>query len=181
MNPVTPWLHDRPIRNDNPGDLRPRHGEPKWPGQDGIDGGRGGPFAMFITPADGWAALGLWCLDARYLRGMKTAAEMIAVFAPPSENNTEAYAAGVVARLGTGDLDLSDVSVLTALCRAIAHWEESHDVWTDEAITGGMTLCRARWPAYRAARTGAAAPIAEPPAADGADALNQAELNKLNN
>lgn len=152
MNPVAPWEHDRPVRNRNPGDLRPRDGMPAWPGQDTIDTGPGGPFAIFQTIAEGWAALGLWCLDARYLRGLKTAEQMISVFAPPSENNTASYAAGVAALVGTGDLDLSNAGTLEALCKAIAHWEESHPAWTDVEMVSGMRLCKAGWPAFRAAR-----------------------------
>lgn len=151
MNPVAPWMHDRPVRNHNPGDLRPRSGPPPWPGQDTIDTGPGGPFTIFQTNAEGWASLGIWCLDARYLRGLKTALQMISVFAPPSENDTTSYAAGVAAKV-PGELDLSNAATLEALCRAIAHWEESHPVWTDVEIASGMRLCTALWPAFRAAR-----------------------------
>lgn len=173
-DPVAPWMHDRPIRNFSPGDLRPRTSAPPWPGQHGVDLAPGGPFAMFVTAPEGWAALGLWCLDARYLRGLRTAREMVAVFAPESENDTESYAASVAAKVGAGELDLGDTATLEALCRAIAHYEESHSVWTDVEIVSGMRLCVAHWPSYRAARL---APVAEPPSE--ADALNQRELDKM--
>lgn len=172
--PVAPWMHDRPVRNRNPGDLRPRSGAPPWPGQEDIDAGPGGPFAIFLTAAEGWAALGLWCLDARYLRGLKSALQMISVFAPPSENETASYAAGVAERVGQGDLDLSNAGTLEALCRAIAHWEEARPVWSDVEITSGMRLCNASWPAYRAARL---APSPAP--VETADQLNAAEEQKL--
>jgi hypothetical protein len=161
VNPVAPWLHDRPVRNHNPGDLRPRGEAPPWPGQDTIDTAPGGPFAIFQTNAEGWAALGLWCLDARYLRGLKTAVQMISVFAPPSENDTASYAAGVAAKVGSGELDLSDTATLEALCKAIAHWEEWRPVWTDVEIVSGMRLCTACWPAFRAARLAPATPKQE--------------------
>lgn len=178
MNPVTPWAHDRPVRNFNPGDLRPRSASPVWPGQDTIDHGVGGPFAIFVTVADGWAALGLWCLDARYLRGLKTAAAMIGVFAPPTENDTAAYTAGVTRRIGEGELDLQHTPTLEALCRAIAHWEDSRAVWSDVDIAAGMRLCTARWPAYRASRLQSQP---QQPAAEvrTAEDLNQAELDKI--
>jgi hypothetical protein len=147
-------MHDRPVRNNSPGDLRPRTGHPPWPGQDGVDTAPGGPFAIFVTPVDGWAALGLWCLDARYLRGLHTAVQMVSVFAPPSENDTASYASGVAAKVGDGALDLQVPSTLEALCRAIAHWEESHPVWTDEDVRSGVHLASLLWPAYRAARLG---------------------------
>lgn len=179
MIPVSPWLHDRPVRNRNPGDLRPRSQPPEWPGQDATDTGPGGPFAVFQTNAEGWAALGLWCLDARYLRSMKTALQMISVFAPPSENDTASYAAGVAAKVGQGDLDLSDAATLEALCRAIAHWEEYHaGAWSDVEIASGMRLCTMHWPAYRAARLAPAEPPMPAETTD-ADMLNQAEIDKI--
>jgi|ERR1700733_3409894 len=189
MNPVTPWMHDRPVRNMNPGDLRPRSGQPEWPGQDAVDNGPGGPFAIFVTDADGWAALGLWCLDARYLRGMRTARAMIEIFAPPSENDTESYIAGVELRMGKGELDLSNNALLEQLCKAIAHWEDYRAAWDEAAIVAGIRLCSARWPGYRATRleqrgtsqpSSPVHPPAENPAAtETADQLNQDEINKL--
>ena len=187
MNPVQPWLHDRPARNLNPGDLRPRSGEPAWPGQHAIDHGPGGPFGIFVTAADGWAALGLWCLDARYLRGLRTASEMIAVFAPPGENDTVSYAASVTARMGTAELDLADAMVLEALCKAIAHDEDSRVVWVEAETAAGMRLATARWPAYRAARLEPAPLPLKPepsrpvvkPVIETADTLNDSELRRI--
>jgi hypothetical protein len=86
---------------------------------------------------------------------------MISVFAPPTENNTAAYAAGVVSKIGSAALNLADSATLEALCRAIAHWEESHPVWNDIEVTVGMRLCQARWPAFRAARLLPAEPTTE--------------------
>lgn len=177
MSPVTPWLPARPIRNHNPGDLRPRAEQPEWPGQDQVDNGEGGPFAIFVTNADGWAGLALWCLDARYLRGMKTAGEMVRVFAPSSENDTASYAAGVEGRIGAGVLDLSDTAVLEALCRAIAHWEDSAAAWPEAEVAGGMRLATAHWPAFRAARL-APRPATVEPGPTTAQ-LNQDELTKI--
>jgi hypothetical protein len=173
-HPVSPWLHDRPWRNNNPGDLRPRHEAPAWPGQSGIDDGPGGPFSVFVTPVDGWAALGLWCLDARYLRGLRSATAMIAVFAPPSENDTASYAASVEAKCGSGDLDLSQSAVLMPLCRAIAHYEDWRAPWSDTVVEAGIVLAELRWPNFRADRLA-------PPADDNAatDALNNAEAAKI--
>lgn len=182
MNPVAPWQHDRPVRNCNPGDLRPRSGHPPWPGQDGVDTAPGGPFAKFVTNADGWAALGLWCLDARYLRGLQSAVQMISVFAPPAENDTASYAAGVEKHVGAGALDLSVPATLEAMCRAITHWEDYRAVWLDAEVSAGMRLCTARWPAYRAARLEAnPAPAIEATTVESpsADDLNQVEIERL--
>jgi len=117
-----------------------------------VDDGPGGPFAIFVTVSEGWSALGLWCLDARYLRGLRSAAQMVSVFAPPSENDTSAYAEGIAARMGAGSLDLTQPGLLEQLCLSIAHFEESHSVWTDAEIGAGMRLCQAHWSGYRALR-----------------------------
>lgn len=161
MNPVTPWMHDRPLRNNNPGDLRPRGQAPEWLGQDTPDTSEGGPVAVFITVAEGWAALGLWCLDARYLRGLKTAPQMIYDFAPSIAHEAPEYAAGVAARVGSRELDLADGATLEALCRAIGDWHQDPPLWTDVEIVSGMRLCRTHWPAFRAARLASALPVPE--------------------
>jgi hypothetical protein len=164
MNPVAPWLHERALRNHNPGDLRPRDEAPDWPGQDDVDNGTGGPFAAFQTHSEGWAALGLWCLDCRYLRGLRTALAIVEVFAPPMQADTAGYAQGVAAKVGNGDLDLSSGDTLRVLCQSIVEWEQWHPVWTPVVITAGMRLCTASWPAYRAARLAATAPAQAPAA-----------------
>jgi hypothetical protein len=196
-HPVTPWAHDRPVRNNNPGDLRTRHTPPPWPGQVDVDDDPGGPFAIFATPADGWAALALWCLDARYLRGLHTAPQMINVFAPPADNNpTSAYAQFVSDRVGAGDLDLTDPDRLAALCRAIACFEDGRASWNELEVQSGLLLASARWPEWKAARLGdqppmqavpvheQTAPLPADPAIEiaglsDADRLNQAELDRL--
>ena len=77
----------RPYLNGNPGDLR-------FAGQlnaaDGIDG-----FAWFTSRAAGVAALyrQLWLQVA----GGQTVRQIIAQWAPPSENNTSAYLQNVLA------------------------------------------------------------------------------------
>lgn len=184
-------MHHRPWRDSNPGDLRPRSHQPPWPGQNAIDTEPGGPFAMFASHADGWAALGLWLLDAHDNRGLKTTTQKIAVFAPPSENDTASYAAGIVRKMGE-EADPHDPAVRKALCQAIAHWEDWQAQWPEGEIDAGMTLCGLRWPAFTiAARQGgvihatAPAVISAPPVPseddpdNSADSLNAAQLDRM--
>lgn len=152
-DPVAPWMHHRPWRNLNPGDLRPRSHVPQWPAMSDVDSGPGGPFAIFTTRADGWAALGLWLLYAHDVMGLKTTTQKIRVFAPPSENDTADYAAGVAAKVGE-HVDPHDPAVRIALCKAIAHWEDYQSVWPEDEIKSGMTLCDSRWPQFRAVLMG---------------------------
>ena len=116
-----------------------------------VDRGAGGPFSVFATNEDGWAALGLWTLYAHDVMKLTTARQMISVFAPPNENNTAAYIAGVERLVGTGPLDPHDFEVRKTLCKAIARWEDCHAVWPDPEINGGMLLSEAHWPGFLAA------------------------------
>jgi hypothetical protein len=146
-----------------------------------VDNGPGGPFAIFATRPDGWAALGLWLLDAHDNRGLRSVGAMIDVFAPPSENATASYAAGVAAKLGLAldaDVDVHVVATRQALCQAIAHWEDYQAQWPIAEIAAGMILCDARWPAFLAAATGHAAPAGGFPDVS-ADELNAAELSNV--
>ena len=71
-----------PQRNNNPGDLRHGNGEIHPDNQPNAVG-------SFATPEEGWAALNRQLrLDAA--RGW-TVQQLIYSYAPPSENNTEAY------------------------------------------------------------------------------------------
>ena len=180
MTDAPEWIHHRPFRNFNPGDLRPRQRAPQWPGMTAIDHGAGGPFAIFASRPDGWAALGLWLLFAHDVMGLKTVTQKIHVFAPPSENDTADYAAGVAAKVGE-NANPHDPTVRKALCKAIAHWEDYQAQWPEAEIDSGMMLCDARWSSFLAAAQGggvAPAPVAPTPVEVSADDLNAAELAK---
>jgi hypothetical protein len=181
VTPVAPWHHDRAYRNRNPGNLRPRGNAPPWPGQAGVETGTDGHYAIFPTPADGWAALAIWCLDARYVRGLKTACAMITSFAPPGDDNpTSAYAEYVTGCVGEGELDLTNQALLLTLVRSIAHWEDNKVQWTEVEIQSGMMLAQARWPAFMSERIEQIdiTSTADPPE-ETADELNAGELDKL--
>ncbi len=79
-------------RNHNPGNLRPyRAGQP-------VDS-RG--FRVFGSDAEGRAALDS-DIDAKRAEGLNTIAQIIAKYAPPSENDTPAYIAAVAKAVGKG-------------------------------------------------------------------------------
>lgn len=153
MIPVAPWTHHRPWRNSNPGDLRPRHDQPQWPGMAGEDTNPGGPFAVFTTRSDGWCSLGLWLMYAHDVMGLKTTTQKIEVFAPPSENDTATYADDVAAKVGD-NANPHDPQARIVLCKAIAHWEDYQAVWPEDEIIAGMKLADIRWPAFLAATKG---------------------------
>ena len=154
MSATTPaWVHERPFRNWNPLDLRPRAQPPKWPGQTALDTAPGGPFAIFASIADGWAAGGLWLMMAHDLWGLVTPRKMITTFAPWTENNTDAYIATVCKPLGiTGDTPVNphDPMFRRAMLRAMAHVEDYKVVWEAAPLDSGNLLADARWTQFRA-------------------------------
>lgn len=194
------WTTQRPWRNSNPGDLRVRHQPPPWPGQTAIDDPlalHGGPFAIFASRPDGWAAVGLWLLLAHDEWGWTTVRKMISAFAPPQDNNdTNAYIDLVCSRLRvTPDTPVNphDRVVREALMRAIALAEAGARVqWPAAEVQSALMLTEARWDAFLAAYKGhgaATAPAthpvppvaaAAPPPAAGeseADELNQQQID----
>ena len=186
------WADDRPARNRNPADLRPRSQQPPWPGQVAVDTGPGGPFAIFASVPDGWAALGLWLLLAHDQWHLTTIRQMIGTFAPWTENNTGAYTATVCQPLGiTADtpVDPYNPIIRRAMMKAMAHVEDYKVQWSDDELDAGNTLVTALWPKFlaeylagqsaspRAAPTPVASPhTAEPSTESEADRLNDAVL-----
>ena len=109
----------RGIRNNNPGNIRVS--KDKWEGMTGDDGA----FVTFDSPESGVRALGKNLLS--YGRqGYDSIEKIINRWAPPNENDTQAYIDSVVAATGipaTQSLDLSNPDTLSALAQAISFHE----------------------------------------------------------
>lgn len=124
--------HDpRGIRNNNPGNLN-------YVGQEGAtkEGGPNGRFAVFRSAEEGLQALANQL--RRYgSRGINSVRAIISKFAPPSENNTQAYIGSVSKGLGIGAdsaLDLNDPRVLQSLMGAIIKVENGKNPYSAEQI-----------------------------------------------
>ena len=109
----------RGIRNNNPGNIRVS--KDQWEGMTGDDGA----FVTFDSPESGVRALGKNLLS--YGRqGYDSIEKIINRWAPPNENDTQAYINSVVAATGipaTQSLDLSDPDTLSSLSQAISFHE----------------------------------------------------------
>lgn len=109
----------RGIRNNNPGNIRVS--KDQWEGMTGDDGA----FVTFDSPESGVRALGKNLLS--YGRqGYDSIEKIINRWAPPNENDTQAYIDSVVAATGipaTQSLDLSDPDTLSSLAQAISFHE----------------------------------------------------------
>ena len=92
-------ISNRAVRDNNPGDLEASN--LALPTKDG-------PYSVFATPRIGWQAL--YRQIGLYRDRGLTLAQMVQIYAPPNENRTAAYLAGVESRTGlTGNQKLSDV------------------------------------------------------------------------
>ncbi|UPS62261.1 structural protein [Providencia rettgeri] len=116
-------LPPRGIRNNNPGNIR--HGD-KWRGLHPEQTDKS--FCRFIAPEWGYRAL--FILMRTYERKHKICSirEIINRYAPPVENNTEAYIQRVAKELGVSPDDCLSVmqkDVLFALADAITRVENA--------------------------------------------------------
>lgn len=88
------------FKNRNPLNLRP--GRDKWQGQAGtMKHPSAGAFIVFKTIEDGLRAAAITLVNYKWVYGADTLEKIIAIWAPPSDNNhTAAYIAAVVAETG---------------------------------------------------------------------------------
>jgi hypothetical protein len=140
---ATDFSQVRPWRNRSPGDLRPLPLPEKWFGQGGVDDGPGGPFAIFVTPADGWRALAMCLLTYQDVHHLRTVRQIIGRYAPSLENDTGGYISLVCKQIGVGPDDRIDVhqpATMTALVSAIALAEGGHLPWDERPRDTGVML-----------------------------------------
>lgn len=105
-------------------------------------------FAVFTTPVMGFRALCRVLLTYGSKHGLKTVRGIISRWAPPSENDTEAYIRFVSISLGVKPDDVLDLSVretLQDLALAIARKEggrrpDGSDWWAAADIARGAEL-----------------------------------------
>lgn len=103
-------------------------------------------FAVFRDAHWGFRALGLVLLNYEKLHGLNTIIGIINRWAPPPENQTEAYIKDVCGRTGfPGDhiLDLKDKAVLASLAKAISTHEVGTWAFSDNDLVSGIALSEA--------------------------------------
>lgn len=130
----------RGIRNNNPGNIR--WGE-NWQGLK-KDGKKQDPsFCVFTNAVYGIRALGKLLKNYQRLYGLNTPRKIINRYAPPFENQTQAYIQSVAQQLGiTPDsvVDLSERGVLTVFIKAIIRHENGIQPYKDSTIQKGIEL-----------------------------------------
>jgi hypothetical protein len=123
----------RNLRNNNPGNIE--YGDfARSHGATGSDG----RFAVFPNKAAGSGAMDA-LLQSYSKQGLNTVSGIVGKWAPPSENNSGAYARSVALRMGVTpnqQLDLQDPRVASAMAREMSRIEGSADAYADKQIPG---------------------------------------------
>lgn len=125
-------------RNANPGNIRRLPGV-TWQGE-ATDQSGDASFVVFTTPLYGIRAIARVMLS--YQReGLRTIQEVIDRWAPPNENNSQAYVAAVCQGCQKGPSDLIDFDAdMPALVKSIIVHENGECIYTDEQISTGIAL-----------------------------------------
>jgi len=129
-------LLPRGIRNNNPGNIR--LSRTQWqgeiPGEDEI-------FVTFDNAQDGIRAIARILLTYGRKYGLYTVNTLIGRWAPPTENDTDAYARAVAAAL---NVDVADTiliehdDILEAIVTAIIYHENGIQPYSPETIKTGV-------------------------------------------
>lgn len=123
-------------RNSNPGNINYIELHP-WDGQVGLeivpDGETYTPrFGRYDTDENGIRAIGKQLLAYQTMHKCTTVYQIVARWAPGSENNTMAYAQNVAQMLGlkpVDPVDLSNAATLAAFMRAIIKQENGRCIY----------------------------------------------------
>ena len=144
----------RGIRNHNPGNIR-RNGDP-WQGLAERQGDV--EFFTFKDPIYGIRALARTLIAYQDKHGLRSIRQIISRWAPPVENNTNAYVRAVAANTGLDAdqiLDMHRFEHLLPLAKAIIRHENGQQPYTDTQLTKGLVLAgvEPEKPSLQATRT----------------------------
>ena len=125
----------RGIRNNNPGNIR--GSSTQWQGQTGVDDLG---FAIFDSPESGIRAMAMTLLTYQNQHGLDTISQIINRWAPPTENNTEAYVESVCATCRaspTNPYPLTTMHLIPLVMAIIKH-ENGEQPYDADQIESGV-------------------------------------------
>ena len=131
----------RGIRNNNPGNIR--HGQ-NWQGLNPEGRNIDPAFCVFTAPTYGIRALAKVLMNYKKIHGLKTVRQIIGRYAPPNENQTNAYIKSVAEQIGVYPdtiIDIEERGVLTVFIKAVIRMENGIQPYSDETIQKGIDLC----------------------------------------
>lgn len=115
-------MASRGVRNNNPGNIR--KSKDQWEGAIGDDG----EFVTFDSPESGARAM-VKNLMSYGRQGFDSIEKVLNRYAPPEENDTQAYIDSIVSATGipaTQSLNLNDPDTLMTLAQAMSYHETGH-------------------------------------------------------
>lgn len=129
----------RGLRNRNPGNIR--HGAVTWQGaaKEQPDPA----FVTFTSDQFGIRALAKVLLTYQNQRDLDTVRKIIGRWAPPNENDTEAYVAAVANGMAVGPdqpLDIDAVGMMLPLVKAIIAHENGAQPYSDAVLMEGLRM-----------------------------------------
>lgn len=140
-NPHESIKKTRAERNFNPGNLN-------YAGQSGasLEAGSNARFAKFNSEEEGIAAL-VRQLRLYQQRGIDTIGEIVKKYAPPSENDTQAYVANMARWTGLSaneKLNFNDTETVRRMVEGISRKEGRYTPLTEGQIMSGINLANQR-------------------------------------
>ena len=131
----------RGIRNNNPGNIR--HGQ-NWQGLNPEGRNIDPAFCVFKEPKYGIRALAKVLINYKKIHGLNTVRQIISRYAPPNENQTNAYIKTVAEQIGVYPdtiINIEERGVLTVFIKAVIRMENGIQPYSDEVIQQGIELC----------------------------------------
>jgi hypothetical protein len=129
------FMQSKGLRLNNPGNIR--HSNTAWKGKSDLQNDKN--FVTFVTPEHGIRALYKNLLTYRN-KGYGTIASIITRWAPPTENNTNAYINSVSSKLKLDPLAPIPLDRYSDLIAAIILHENGSQPFPKEIIQRGMNL-----------------------------------------
>jgi hypothetical protein len=135
----------RSLRNNNPGNIRIGT---NWQGllpfaDQSPDQKAEHDFCVFKSPVWGFRAMTTILLNYQRRDGLKTLRQAISRWAPPEENDTDAYVRAVANVVGVNPdepLNWCNEEMLTAMVKAIAIHEAGSWIWITQDAQDGVLL-----------------------------------------
>lgn len=128
----------RGIRLNNPGNIR--QSRDLWQGEADLQADK--TFVTFRGPE--WGIRAMAKILLRYqAAGFTTVRKIIGRWAPPGENDTQAYVADVARQVGVDPdtvLDLGNAALLARLVKAIIRHENGEQPYSDTLVAQGVQL-----------------------------------------
>jgi hypothetical protein len=131
----------RGIRNNNPGNVDYHPSSDPWNGLD--DPPSDGRFCRFVDPEHGIRVIAKLLRAYQDYHRLNTVRGIINRWAPPNENDTGAYVAGVAKMIGVGpdeEISVRGPHIMAGLIKAIIQHENGQQPYSDAVISRGIAM-----------------------------------------